>query len=95
MSTLRRVYRTQDGTADFEFAFSSRPFSNVIRIYVRNMPSYNGRATDGHSTHRYTDVNGAPYICYSPEPRNMTDAFKIAKAWAEATLRYIRTGQTF
>ncbi len=95
MTTLKRIYRTSDGNADFEFRFSSRPFSREIRVYIGQMPSYRDRDTDGHTTHRYRDVNNAPYICYDPMPTNRTDAFNIAKAWAENTWRYIQTGASF
>jgi len=92
---MKRIYRTSDGQADFEFNFSTRPFTEEVRIYIGNMPSYGSRDTDGHSTHRFRDPNGAPYICYDPAPTNLTDAFKIAKAWAEKTWRYIKTDQRF
>jgi hypothetical protein len=95
MSSLKRVYRTLDGSADFAFTFTTRPFSNQVRIYITDMPAYGSRDTDGHSTHRFRDPNGAPYVCYDPMPTNLTDAFQIAKVWAESTWNYIRTGQRF
>ena len=95
MASLKRVYRTSDGRVDFAFTFTTRPFSDEVRIYINSMPSYGRRDSDGHSTHRYRDPNGAAYVCYDPPPTNMTDAFKIAKAWAEKTWRYIQFGERF
>jgi len=45
-----------------------------IRIYILRQPSYNGRATDGHNTHRLND--GTNYICIlsGREPTSFEDA---------------------
>lgn len=95
MPELTRIYRTQDGRSDFTFRFTSRPWTSAVRVYIENMPSYGNRATDGHSTHRYTDPRGQRYICFEPAPTDMTSAFNIAKAWAEKTWNYIKTGTSF
>lgn len=95
MPSLKRVYRTSDGRADFGFTFSTRPFTREVRIYIDQTPSYGHRATDGHSTHRFHDARGYPYVCFDPMPTDMTTAYNVAKAWAERTWRYIQTGERF
>jgi len=87
------TYRTVDGRDYFLFRFERRP--RVIRIYVLKQPSYGARPEDGHSTHRYVDEHGQHYICWDGSCRDMQEAHQVAKAWAERTQQYVRTGRRF
>ncbi|MBT3380512.1 MAG: hypothetical protein HN742_00120 [Lentisphaerae bacterium] len=89
----RGTYRTKSGRNRFRFAFEKQPDGDV-RAYIENQPSYEGRATDGHSTHRYSD-GSRRYVCYDPMPDNLDDAIEVAKAWADHTEEYVRTGRRF
>ncbi|HEV2864313.1 MAG TPA: hypothetical protein VGX48_25165 [Pyrinomonadaceae bacterium] len=67
-----------------------------IRIYIESQPSYRGRDTDCHSTHRLYSGGGAPpHICLKPEamPSTYEEAEELAHRWARATENYIRTGR--
>ena len=87
------TYRTKSGRNYFRFSFEKQ-YNSEIRIYILSQPSYMGRSKGSHPTHRY-GVSSRPYICYEPEPKNRSDAIKIAKAWAENTEKYIETGRRF
>lgn len=87
------TYRTESGRNYFRWSFEEQSNGDV-RAYILDQPSYQGRATDAHSTHRY-GLGRRPYICYDPMPDNRDDAIEIAKAWAENTERYIETGDNF
>ncbi|MBX3451339.1 MAG: hypothetical protein KF777_17355 [Planctomycetaceae bacterium] len=85
------TYRTKSGQNYFGFSYESQP-SGEVRAYIESQPSYQGRPTGGHDTHRYYD--GRNYICMGNcPPTNLSDAIAYSKAWAERTERYIRTGK--
>ena len=86
------IYRSVDGTS--YFAFSYERHGNEVRIYIDLQPSYGDRATGAHETHRYTDGR-RKYICFTGAIQTESDARAVAEAWAERTLTYIRTGQSF
>lgn len=86
------TYRTKDGSADY--TFSMERTSDGWRAYIESQPSYNGRATDGHSTHRYNDGE-RKYICWSEPLRTESEARAVAARWADCTQEYIRTGKNF
>lgn len=87
------VYYSLDGTAAFRFRFEIQP-SGGIRIYVLEQPGYRGRSEESIPTHRIFD-QGRTYICFDPLPQSTEEARKVARAWSELTLRYIRTGERF
>lgn len=89
----KATYRTKSGRYYFRFSYE-RQSDGEVRIYIVDQPSYRGRATGGHPTHRF-DVDSRPYICFVPPPTNLDDAIKVSKAWAERTDRYIETGERF
>lgn len=86
----RATYRTNSGQNYFSWSFED--VGNEVRIYITNQPSYEGRDSGAHETHRYGISSGRPYICFEPPPTNLKDAINIAKEWAERTERYIDYG---
>jgi len=89
-----QTYRTNDGRHFFKFEFVK--VGPVYRVYILSGMDYGSRASDAHSTHRFTDsARNLHYICFDPEPRTLRDAFNVASGWAENTQRYIATGRTF
>ncbi len=89
----RCEYRTLSGRYTFRFSIE-RQDDGDFHIYIEDQPSYCGRDSDGHSTHRY-GVSSRPYICYDPMPTSREDAIEILKVWSDKTDAYIETGQTF
>ena len=87
------TYRTKSGRHYFRFSYE-RQSDGEVRIYIVDQPSYRGRATGAHPTHRY-GLDRRPYVCYEPLPKNLDDAIKISKAWADRTEKYIETGERF
>lgn len=87
------VYYSLDGTAAFRFKFEVK-HAGGIRIYVLEQPPYLGRSEESIPTHRIF-ANGRSFICFDPLPTTIENARKVARAWAELTLRYIRTGERF
>ncbi len=87
------VYYSLDGTAAFRFKFEIQP-SGGIRIYILEQPGYRGRSEESIPTHRIF-VQGRKFICFDPLPQTTEQARKIARAWSELTLRYVRTGERF
>ena len=85
-------YKTNDGRDDFVFSIERRGRS--FRVYIDQQPPYGRRATDAHSTHRYSD-GPRHYICWDGNMRNWAEAEDVATAWAERTQKYIRTGEGF
>jgi hypothetical protein len=92
----RYFYRSPHIRKPFTFDMV-RQADGEVRIYILDGPSYGRRATDGHSTHRYTDYRGRPYICVERglHPTNFHDAESWARYWADGTAKYIRTGRPF
>jgi hypothetical protein len=83
-------YTTLDRRATFCFDFV-QVAGGEWRIYIRQQPDYNGRADGTHQSHRLSDARGR-YICWAPAPRSLDQAKGVARAWADATYEYIRTG---
>lgn len=86
-------YRTEDGGADYGFSFEIQS-NGTWRVYIESQPSYRGRATDAHSTHRLSD-NGSMFICWDRPISTYKAAKNIAALWANKTQEYIRTGRRF
>jgi hypothetical protein len=88
------IYRTKDNSADYKFDI--QPHSgDGYRIYIESQPSYNGRDSGGHPTHRYTDSAGRRYICWPHRISSYEKAKEITATWSECTQKYIRTGTEF
>jgi len=87
-------YRTQDGLADYKFDFHQNWWSGNYTIYIDRQPSYGGRDTSLHATHRLVD-GGRYYVCWTDPITNAEDARQIAAMWADRTQQYIKTGQRF
>ncbi len=89
------VYRTNDGSAYFRFGFAR--VGNRVEIDILDMPSYGGRASDQHSTHRLKSERGGYKVCFG-DPSvsdSISSAKNWAKQWAEHTWKYITTGTPF
>lgn len=93
MRRHRAYYRTSDGAADYLFLFEEQP-DGTWRAYIEQQPSYRGRATDAHSTHRLSDGD-RKYVCWTEDLRTLEDAKRVAALWADKTQQYIRTGAGF
>ncbi|WP_460359297.1 hypothetical protein [Mycobacterium sp. ZZG] len=90
--TSGAVHYRASGGVDFTFRFTWMPAENTWRIYIERQPSYGSRATGAHSTHRLGLPN-RPYICWTDRLTSYEAARKVAAMWADATQRYIATGQ--
>ncbi len=86
-------YRTGDGAADYAFSFEEQQ-DGTWRVYVDGQPSYQGRASGAHATHRLSD-GGRKYICWTESLSTLDAAKQVAATWADKTQGYIRTGRTF
>ncbi|MBB3123320.1 hypothetical protein FHS04_000817 [Mesoflavibacter sabulilitoris] len=87
------TYRTIDGIAYFKFSYHWK--NNGYEIDIHQQPSYEGRATDHHISHRLSCERDAPYkICISnlKLPKTLEAAQKFSVAFAEYTWEYIKTG---
>ncbi len=93
MPNHRCFYRTSDGAADFGFSFEQRS-DGTWRAYITGQPSYQGRATDAHSTHRLPD-GGRKHVCWTTELQSLDEAKRVAALWADKTQEYIKTGRGF
>jgi hypothetical protein len=94
--TMRKhwaYYRTKDGRADYRFSFEEQQ-DGTWRAYIEEQPSYCGRPTDAHATHRLSD-NNRKYVCWTDPLKSLAEAKSVAALWADATQKYIQTGQTF
>ncbi len=91
MQKHRAWYRTQDGAKDYAFSFEQQS-NGIWRAYIDSQPSYQGRATDAHSTHRLSDGN-RKYVCWTTALNSLAEAKQVASLWADTTQRYIRTGR--
>ena len=89
-----RDYRTDDGTGtDYRFSFEKQP-GGGWRVYIERQPGYRGRSAGAHETHRLSDGRRR-YICWSGRIDTFEQAKGVARAWADATQRYIRDGTRF
>jgi hypothetical protein len=86
-------YRTSDGSFDYQFSFEEQN-DGTWRPYILNQPSYNGRETDQHSTHRLAD-GSRNYVCWDRLLETLEEAKKVAAIWADKTQEYIRSGNRF
>ena len=93
MRRHRAYYRTSDGAADYLFSFEEQS-DGTWRAYIEQQPSYRGRPTDAHSTHRLSD-GGRKYVCWTRPLRSLEEAKQVAALWADKTQEYIRTGRGF
>jgi hypothetical protein len=85
-------YRTMDGQADYEFSFEQQSGGDW-RAYIVSQPSYGFRATDGDSTHRYTDLRtGRQFVCWNTPIRTRADLEQVVALWSDRTQRYIKYG---
>jgi hypothetical protein len=87
------VYYPLDASTHFRFRFA-REASGEIRVYILEQPAYGARDRSLRMTHRLGDHH-PHFICFEPPPRSTDEARRVARAWSELTLRYIRTGKTF
>ena len=90
MRTHRCFYRTRDRAADYGFSFEQQS-DGTWRAYIEGQPSYHGRATDAHSTHRLS-AGTRKYVCWTTPLETIEDAKRVAALWADKTQGYIRTG---
>ena len=93
MRRHRAYYRTRDGVADYLFIFEEQR-DGTWRAYIEQQPSYRGRASDAHSTHRLSD-GSRKYVCWTESLQSLEEAKRIAALWADKTQEYIRTGTRF
>lgn len=93
MRKHRTYYRTRDGAADYKFSLEKQR-NGTWRAFIEKQPSYRGRATDAHSTHRLP-TRGRTYICWTSPLRSLEEAKRVAALWADKTQQYIRTGSGF
>ncbi len=85
-------YRTKDGRADYQFSFEQS--GGDWKAFIVSQPSYRGRPTGCHPTHRLTQ-NGRHYVCWTNPLRSLEEAKQVAALWADETQKYIRTGKQF
>ena len=93
MDVHKDHYRTSDGEAYYYFSFEEQS-DGTWRAYIEKQPSYNGRPTDGHSTHRLSS-GGRHYVCWTHPLGSIKEAKQVAAKWADATQQYIKTGKKF
>jgi hypothetical protein len=86
-------YRTKDGQADYEFSFEQQS-GGQWRAYILSQPSYRGRPTDAHSTHRLSD-NDRKYVCWKAPIRSREDLKPVVAKWSDGTQDYIKYGIRF
>lgn len=89
------VYRNEEGDHIYEFEFHE--VDDHYEIDIISTPSYEGRATDGHSRHVLHSDRGGERICFADDSavRSLSDARKYAESWAESTSDYIKYGDRF
>jgi hypothetical protein len=91
------TYKTRNGKGEYTFGFRNE--GGRIEVDIEATPSFNGRPTDGHSTHRLPSSQAATgtKICFAqPETvRTMEQAKRFAQGWAESTQDYIEKGKRF
>jgi hypothetical protein len=73
------------------FALVQLP-SRVCRAYIVEHPSYLGRASTLHDTHRLRDRFGRAYVCWTPEPTGPDGLASVLALWVAASTRYLDTG---
>ena len=93
MRKYQKYYRTSDGQADYYFNFEEQS-NGIWRAFIEQQPSYNGRATDDHSTHRLSSFF-RKYICWDHPLQSLDEVMSVAAIWADKTQEYIKTGKKF
>jgi hypothetical protein len=83
-------YRTKDGLADYEFSFEQLR-NGEWRAYIVRQPSYQGRDTSAHKTHRLTS-GFRKYVCWDRQIWTRQDLEQVVALWADRTQRYIKNG---
>ena len=86
-------YRTSDGSSDFKFSFEEQT-DGTWRPYILRQPSYRGRETNQHSTHRLSS-GFRKYICWDKPLETLDEAKEVSAIWADKTQEYIRSGKRF
>lgn len=86
-------YRTSDGQADYEFSFE-RQSDGEWRAYILSQPSYRGRPTDSHSTHRLSD-GSRKFVCWNTPIRTSDNLKTVVAKWSDSTQDYIKYGIRF
>ena len=80
--------------SDEFYEFDYRNVGGEWRAYIVSQPSYRGRSSDAHSTHRLRDSQGQ-YVCWSEPIETEDEARQVARQWARCTDEYIATGRGF
>lgn len=93
MKKHRANYRTSDGSADYQFSIEEQR-NGTWKAFIEHQPSYEGLATDDHSTHRLSS-GGRKHVCWDRQLKSLDDAKSVAAAWADKTQEYIKTGRKF
>ena len=90
------VYYANDnhGRRDKEYRFNYKKVNGFWRAYILQMPSLEGRASDGHTTHRLWD-GSRPYVCWDTPVGSLGDIQAISRVWADCIQEYIATGKRF
>jgi hypothetical protein len=83
-------YRTKDGRADYEFSFEQQR-NGEWRAYIVSQPSYQGRDTSAHKTHRLSE-GSRKYVCWNRKLWTRRDLEQVVALWADRTQRYIKDG---
>lgn len=86
-------YKTKDGETNYQFSFEEQS-NGEWRAYIEWQPSYRGRSTDNHSTHRFPDA-ARMYVCWENSLDSLSEAKQVAALWSDCTQEYIRTGKRF
>lgn len=86
------AYCPAGSTEAFEFTFAR--IGREWRPYIDAQPSYRGRASDLHATHRLKHGR-RHYVCWTDPLPTLPDAMRVAELWADMTRRYIDTGERF
>lgn len=88
------TYRTKNGKGLYSFRYVD--IGGKFEIDILSQPSYAGKSSGGHITHRLSSSRGGQKICINTgkEPKDIETAKKISMEWAELTQTYIETGKT-
>ncbi len=88
------TYKTKDGSGLYKFRYVQKS-NGKFEIDILSQPSYAGRSSDSHKTHRLTSSRRGKKICIAvgKEPTSISTAKNISTQWAELTNTYIKTGK--
>jgi hypothetical protein len=94
MNYSRMYYQTRAPVMIMDFVFMEIGGEHGWRIYIINKIDYQGRETDGHSTHRnHFEGDTYPCICWRGRIGSLDEAKAIASLWADTTTVYISLGR--